>query len=141
MFPPLVNSSDSALFGEMIPLPGSAMSPKNNATQDLFSLIGEDAAARLCMVFGGTKLFIANNEASRQRLSVIVGEELAEKLIFHYQGTDLNLPKLAYREIRRRNQDVAADIAAGMTQRSAAMKYGMTDRQIRNISTASRRKR
>lgn len=122
----------------MIPLPGSAMSSKNNATQDLFSLIGEDAAARLCMVFGGTKLFITNSEASRRRLGVIVGAELAEKLIFHYHGTDISLPKL---EIKRRHQDIAADIAAGMTQRSAAMKYEMTERQIRNISTAYKRKR
>lgn len=113
------------------------MSLENNPViQDLFNFIGEDAATRLCMVFGGTKLYIGDSDASRQRLGVIVGTELAEKLIFHFQGVDLHVPKLAGLKGERRNRNIAADLAAGMTRRSAAMKYNLSERQIRTISAA-----
>ncbi|MEO6430944.1 MAG: hypothetical protein ABIO50_04215 [Nitrosospira sp.] len=114
------------------------MPSKNNAVaQELFDLIGDEAATRLCLVFGGTRLAIGGGSTSRQRLGVIVGEELAEKLIYHYRDTTLDVPKLSRQEKERRNNDVVADIEAGMAQRSVAMKYEITTRQVRNISAAA----
>jgi|GEM_PF-6613451 len=61
--------------------------PRDNENQELLNLIGEAAFTRLCIVFAGVRLHISNSIRSRQRLSVIVGEDLADKITFHYQGT------------------------------------------------------
>lgn len=105
----------------------------NNETQELLSLIGEDAFTRLCMVFGGTRLHVFDSDRSRQRLNIIVGEDSAEKIIFNYQGMTLTLPKLSSLEINKRHQAIIHDYKIGMSQREIAMKYDLTDRQVRNI--------
>ncbi len=87
------------------------------------------------MVFGGTRLPIADSERSRQRLSVIVGEELAEKIIYHYRGEALEIPKLSMMESAKRNQAIINDLNGGMSTRTAAIKYDMTQRNIRNIAS------
>ena len=105
----------------------------DNETQELLNLIGEDAFTRLCAVFGGTRLHISNSVRSRQRLNVIVGENLADKLIFHYQGIALDLPMLSGLEIRKRHHAIINDRANGMSSRDVALKYDLTDRQVRRI--------
>lgn len=105
----------------------------NSDTQELLNLIGEDAFTRLCMVFGGTRLHITNSERSLQRLSVITGADLAEKLISHYQGTTISLSKLSSLEIAKRHQSVVSDLEKGMSQRDVALKYDMTERNVRII--------
>jgi len=87
------------------------------------------------MVFGGTRLHISASERSYQRLSVIVGEELAGKIIFHYQGEALSLPKLSSLEIEKRKQAIISDHKNGMSKRNIAMKYDVTERHIRKITS------
>ncbi len=105
----------------------------SHENQDVLNLLGDDAFTRLCMVFGGTRLYIADSERSRQRLTVIVGEASAEKVISQYKGQSLNLPRLSTLEIEKRKQAIIADHQNGMSNRDLAMKYEMTDRHIRNI--------
>lgn len=110
------------------------MTTKNdNETQAFLSLIGEDAFTRLCAVFGGTRLHVSNSIRSRQRLNVIVGKDNAEKIIFDYQGIALTLPMLSSLEIKKRHQAIIKDFENGMSQRDIAMKYDLTDRQVRRI--------
>ncbi|WP_297325654.1 Mor transcription activator family protein [Nitrosomonas sp.] len=111
--------------------------PSNNETHELLNLIGEDAFTRLCTVFGGTRLHISNSVRSRQRLTVIVGEDNAEKIIFNYQGVALTLPMLSSLEIKKRHQSIIKDFENGMSQRDIAMKYDLTDRQVRRIISDS----
>ena len=54
---------------------------KNDENQQLLSLNGDDAFTRLCMVFGGTRIYVSNSARCRHRLNVIVGESMAEKII------------------------------------------------------------
>ena len=105
----------------------------SNETQEVLNLIGEDAFTKLCMVFGGTRLHISNSQRSRQRLNVIVGEDSAEKIIFNHQGTALTLPMLSSLEIKRRHLEIIEDFKSGMSQRDIAIKYDLTDRQVRRI--------
>ena len=110
------------------------MSIKNNSTsQEILNLIGDEAFTRLCMVFGGTRLPIADSERSRQRLGVVVGEILAEKIIHHYRGEALDIPKLSSLEVAKRRQAIINDLAGGMSTKTAAIKYDMTQRSIRMI--------
>ncbi len=112
------------------------MPTKNDSeSQELLNLIGDDAFTRLCMVFGGTRLHISASERSRQRLNVMVGEELAEKIIFHYQGEALSLPKLSSHEIEKRKQAIINDHKNDMSKRDIAMKYDVTERTVRKITS------
>lgn len=112
----------------------------SNENQDVLNLLGDDAFTRLCMVFGGTRLYIADSERSRQRLTVIIGETLTEKMITQYKGQSLNFPRLSTLEIEKRKQAIIADHQNGMSNRDLAMKYEMTERHIRNIVSSHNNK-
>ena len=101
--------------------------------QELLNLIGDDAFTRLCMVFGGMRLYVANTPRSRQRLNIVVGEDMAEKIIFNYQGNRFNLPMLSSLEINRRHQAIIQDFKSGMSKQEIAIKYEITTRQVRRI--------
>lgn len=109
----------------------------DNENQELLNLIGDDAFTRLCTVFGGTKLHVSNSDRSRKRLNIIVGEENAGKMIAHFDGVTLTLPMLSSLEIRKRHQAIIADVRNGMSHRDIAMKYDLTDRQVRRIISDS----
>lgn len=110
------------------------MSKENNLiSQELCNLIGEIAFERLCAVFGGIRLPVPDSERSRKRLGVIVGEVLAEKMIHHYRGEVLEIPKLSRLETAKRHQAIINDVSNGMNIRTAAIKYDMTGRCIRSI--------
>ena len=106
---------------------------QNNETQELLSLIGDDAFTRLCTVFGGTRLHISSSDRSRQRLNIVIGEENTGKMIFNFNGVTLTLPRLSSLEIKKRHQAIIADAKNGISQRGIAMKYDLTDRQVRRI--------
>ena len=106
---------------------------KNEENQQLLNLIGDDAFSRLCIVFGGTRLYVSDSPRSRQRLGVIVGEKLAEKIITNFQGEVIALPTLSSHGIQKRHQAIIQDFNNGMSQREMAMKYDLTERQIRRI--------
>lgn len=111
------------------------MSIGNNSTsQEILNLIGDEAFTRLCMVFGGTRLPIADSVGSRQRLGVVVGDALAEKMISQFRGEALEIPKLSSLEVKKRHQAIINDLAGGMSVKTAAIKYDMTQRNIRKIA-------
>ena len=110
---------------------------QNNENQELLNLIGDDALTRLCTVFGGTRLQVSNSDRSRKRLNIIVGAENAEKMIFNFDGTALTLPMLSSFEIKKRHQAIIEDAKKGMSHRYIAMKYDLTDRQVRRIISDS----
>lgn len=105
----------------------------SNENQELLNLIGDDAFTRLCTVFGGTRLYVSNSDGSRKRLTIIVGEENAKNMIFHFDGVKLTLPMLSSLEIKKRHQAVIEDAKKGMSQRDIAMKYDLTERNVRLI--------
>lgn len=109
----------------------------NTETQELLSLIGDDAFTRLCTVFVGTRLHISSSARSRQRLNIIIGEENTGKMIFNFSGVTLTLPMLSSLEIKKRHRAIIADAKNGMSQRDIAMKYDLTDRQVRRIISGS----
>lgn len=138
--PPYLNSFGLALCGDSVPhsqMQADMPVNDNKENQELLNLIGDDAFTRLCTVFGGTRLHVSNSERSRKRLTIIVGEENATKMIFHFDGVALTLPMLSSLEIKKRHQAIIEDAKKGMSQRDIAMKYDLTDRQVRRIISDS----
>lgn len=134
--PPYLNSFSLALCGDSVPhlqMQSDMTTSDSNENQELLNLIGDDAFTRLCTVFGGTRLYVSNSDGSRKRLTIIVGEENAKNMIFHFDGVKLTLPMLSSLEIKKRHQAVIEDAKKGMSQRDIAMKYDLTERNVRRI--------
>lgn len=100
--------------------------------EKLWDLIGEDALTRLCIVFGGVKLYVSNSEQLRHKLEIIVGADAAQKIIEAYPGESIEIPNLKPLVLEKRNRGIFAD-RESMTMRELAMKYDLTERQIRSI--------
>lgn len=99
----------------------------------LNELIGIDAAINLAVIYGGTYLFICNSELSLKRLTLIVGEENARKLIAEFKNETILIPKYAEASKKLRNEKIMADHDAGVNGRSLALKYELTERQVSTI--------
>lgn len=110
------------------------------STTGLINLIGESAFDDLCAVFGGTPIYLSQTEACFSRLSTIVGDDAARKIINAFPTETIQIPKADSRKNIKRNQAIGMDCAAGMTQRELAMKYGLTIRRIRMILNSPNRK-
>lgn len=98
----------------------------------LWKLIGIDALTRLCIVFGGIRIYVCNSERMRRQLEIIVGADAAEKIIKEYLGVEIEIPNLKILALEKRNRGILAD-RESMTVRELAMKHDLTQRQIRNI--------
>jgi hypothetical protein len=135
MFPPDIRLPKRNNFHRHIPHVILEISLRENdsISQTLLDLIGEAAFDDLCAVFGGTKLSIHRSDACLMRLTPIVGKDTAIKIINMMNGEMIEIPKAQLARINQRNQSIGQDSAAGMTQREMAMKYDLSERQIRNI--------
>ena len=97
---------------------------------ELIALIGEDAFIKLACVFGGGKLYIGATENTLKKLSIVIGDEAAHKMIKAYSGGWINVPKHTSAAIALRNKQIIQDCDAGFTILQLAQKYELTDRQI-----------
>lgn len=97
---------------------------------ELIALIGEEAFIKLACVFGGTKLYIGASENMMRKLTIVVGEEAAHKMIREYSGGWIDVPKHTAAELAARNRRIAQDCDAGTTLRQLAQKYELSERQI-----------
>lgn len=105
--------------------------------EQLLSLIGYDAFYRLCVVFGGIRLYISGSIRSRQRLNIIVGEKNAEKMITRFMGTTFSFPILTSIESKKRSHAILEDARKGMSHREIAIKYDITERLVRRVISES----
>jgi len=105
----------------------------NSVSSEVAAVIGEDAFTNLCAAFGGIGLYIAQTDACLSRLSAVIGEEAAQKLINAFHKQKIEFPKGQRGKIKLRNQSIGKDYAAKMPMRELALKYGLTERHIRNV--------
>lgn len=100
---------------------------------ELIALIGEEAFANLACVFGGTKLYVGASENMMRKLTIVVGEEAAHKMIHAYSGGWIDIPKYTSPELALRNRRIVQDYDAGITLRQLVQKYELSERQICNV--------
>ncbi len=105
----------------------------DNKVQKLLNLIGNDAFARLCRVFGGKSLHVSNSVMLRQQFNVILGQWNANKVLSHFNDVDLTLPSYSILETKKRHQAIIKDARNGMSCGDVAVKYEMTYQQARRI--------
>ncbi len=110
------------------------MPANKHRTQELLNLIGDEAFGRLCKAFGGDYLHITCKSARLQhRLDVLVGENIAEKIISAFESSDVYLPRVEEFVIKKRNRNITEYAKRGMREGEIALVYGLTESEVRGI--------
>lgn len=99
----------------------------------LNELIGIDAARKLAVIYGGTRFYISGGQLCFTRLTVIMSEESARKLIAEFNGVTIEIPRFADAIKKERAEEAKSDQASGMSVREIALKHGITERGARMI--------
>ena len=109
---------------------------------EIAEIIGENGASLIADHYGGRRLYFpVNMQMDSHPLAQLIGLGGAQKLSNVFCGEDVEIPLCAARERARRNAQILADRAAGMSVREAAKKYRMTERCVRLICASSQKKR
>jgi Mor family transcriptional regulator len=101
--------------------------------EELIALLGNEAFAKLACVFGGAKLYVGKTENQKKKLTIVIGNEAAKKLVKAYAGGWIDVPKDAASGIDLRNKNIVQDCDANLTLNQLASKYELSQRQICNI--------
>jgi hypothetical protein len=108
--------------------------------KEIVDAIGEDGAHALIKQYGGTRLFVPLSIPDGHRLVVLLGMESAQKLCASFGGQEhFDIPLGAARKRARRNAQIYADRADGMSVPGVARKYHMSERGVRLILAARRK--
>ena len=99
----------------------------------LNELIGIDAARNLAVIYGGTRFQFSESQLCLLRLTVIMSEESARKLIAEFKGATIEIPRYTDAIRKERAAEAKADQDSGMSVREIALKHEMTERNARMI--------
>ena len=119
--PPTMASAASAL------LPG--------VLREIEALIGLAGTLRLAETYGGVRLYVPMQMHDGHALAQLLGLDAAQRLAEVFGGIEhFDIPKAAAVTRAVRNRQMAAERAqAGLSIRQLALKYQLTERQVRNI--------
>ena len=111
------------------------MSKKTNHVMidTLNELIGIDAARNLAVIYGGTRFYLCESQLCFMRLTVMMSEANARKLIAEFKGATIEIPRFADAIKKERADEVRADQDSGMSVRDIALKHEITERGARMI--------
>ena len=102
--------------------------------QEMEQLIGTKAVLLLVAKYGGVRLYVPQKISAEHELAKLIGIDAAEKLAREYGSSTHEIPKALLASIDRRNTEIKNEYKM-LSQRQLARKYGLTERQIRNIVT------
>lgn len=100
--------------------------------QEMERLIGTRATLLLVENYGGVRFYVPQKIHAEHDLAKLIGIEAAEKLAREYGGSTHEIPRALLANIARRNIEIKNEYKA-LSQRQLALKYRLTERQIRNI--------
>jgi len=101
--------------------------------QEIAELIGLPATLKLVSHYGGVRLYVPKRLSADHILVTIVGEAAALKLVEQFGGLDhFDIPKAQAISVALRNRKIREEYPS-LSQRKLALKYGLTERQVRKI--------
>jgi len=111
------------------------MANKTNHTMidTLTELIGVDAARNIAVMYGGTRFYFSESPLCFMRLTMMMNEESARKLIAEFSGETIEIPRYADAIRKERVAEIKADQDSGMSVREIALKHEVTERGARMI--------
>lgn len=99
---------------------------------EISELIGIAATLKLVAKYGGVRLYVPKTLRPDHDLVAIINRELAETMIDRFGGEVLEIPKALLANVSLRNVTIKQEYVI-LSQRQLALKYKLTERQIRNI--------
>lgn len=100
--------------------------------QEIEQLIGTKATLLLVERFGGIRFYVPQTITSDHELARLIGIDAAQKLTKHYGGGRYEVPRLSQANLDRRNIEIKNQYRF-FSQSQLAVKFGLTQRQVRNI--------
>lgn len=100
---------------------------------ELVALIGRRAALALCRA--EREIYIPSRTGSRARLVRLIGPSATAKLQSRWAGRQIQLPTLAAIDRAGRDAEIREQHAAGIPKTEIALSYGLSVRQVRNITS------
>jgi hypothetical protein len=120
------------------------------ATEDRFTLthsmqpvieaIGFDAAIQLVAHCGGTRVLVRLDPDASDRIVRAIGLDKARSLASAIGASALDVPRCVSWLVLRRNEEIVARWDGCETQAELAIRFGLTERQIRRILVEAGRK-
>lgn len=105
--------------------------------RELVDLIGLTATQQLVERYGGVRLYVPKQFDPDHALVKLIGPAATAKLVGAFGGQDhFDIPKALSATIAVRNAHIRAE-SKEFSQRALALKYNLTERQIRNILTGT----
>jgi len=107
----------------------------NDGFKRLCDLIGEHHAFRLISICGGTRIYIPTVEHCKEQhyLAQAIGLDNLIILAREFGSDRIEVP-IGQAELKKmRNQEIIAMFREGGNQSTLALRFGMTERQIRTI--------
>ena len=96
-------------------------------------IIGLPATLTLVRAYGGTRLYVPNRFDPDHPIVKLIGHELAARFFTAYRGEQIDVPKGEVAVKAARDRRIRAARADGQTHARLAIRYGLSERQIRNI--------
>ena len=100
---------------------------------ELAAVIGRDDALRLCVLFGGTRLYFPHRMTADGQLARIFGIHQAQALSRAFGGLRLTIQAATTERCRERGELIRQLRRSGETVRNLALRYGMSERRIAMI--------
>ncbi len=103
--------------------------------QEIAGLIGLPATLQLVRYYGGVRLYVPKRFDPDHVLVKVVGHAAAAKLVENFGGEDhFDIPLARAAVLAVRNASIRVEYCE-LSQRQLALKYSLTERQVRNILT------
>ena len=100
----------------------------------LRALAGDEVAAMLVERFGGRNVVIPRTVRGEHWLTRVLGEEAMRKVVHELEGARVYVPQRSLPRSER-NRQLRSDSRSGASAASLAARYGLSQRQVRNILT------
>lgn len=78
-------------------------------------------------------IVIDDLKGEQREMAELIGIDAYKKMIVYYAGTNIYIPKLSEIERKKRNEKIRAEYEKDGNITSLAIKYDLTEAQIRNI--------
>lgn len=110
----------------------------NQVIRALSDAVGWSETIYIIRKWGGRELRVPKNVIHSDPLALVLGYAVAKRLVEYFGGEKLQLPSERNALLEARNAAIVAQAAAGESQESIGLAYGLTRQAVGHILKAAR---
>lgn len=105
---------------------------------ELCEIMGQEAAERLCAIYGGLSFYVPKRPWSETKLAAIIGHKQFAALARIYGGGEITIPNRRGKEPAKAK--IIELIEAGKGAREIAIEMGVTQRYVESLAKGSKKR-